>query len=86
MRRTVVGGNLLQLGFEGGEVVGGELDALVAGVDGERDAEVGGAAGIVGIVVVAAFHLQHVGEGALEDRVWTCAGSGSALDWVPARR
>ena len=40
---------------------------LVARELGERDAEVGRAAGIVGVIVVAALHLQHVGEGALED-------------------
>ena len=57
----------------------------------QRDAEVGGAAGVVGILVVAALHLEHVGERALEDGVRggvaaRCAVrlSGMTAGWLAA--
>ena len=45
----------------------GDGGALLARVVGERDALVGGAAGIEGVVAPAALHLQHVREGGGED-------------------
>src|SRR5207253_2903285 len=69
-----------ELGLEGGKVVAGERHALVARELGQRDAEIGGAAGIVRVVVVAAFHLQHVGEPALERLVFAGRRHSGSLD------
>jgi len=73
-------GDALQVSLEGREVVDSDLDTAVARVLGEGDPLVGGAAGIVGVVVVAAFHFQNVGEGALEERIVGVFG------WIPDRR
>ena len=57
----VIAHYLKDLGFELGEIIGGDGNAFVLGVGCERDAEIGGAARIIGVVGPAAFHLQDVG-------------------------
>jgi hypothetical protein len=65
-----------QLGLEGGEIAGGDLDAAVAGVFGERDALVGRAAGIVGVVVVGVVAGDAQQHGWHAEREGDLAGGG----------
>ena len=56
-------GDGAQFGFQRGEVFGRDGDAALARVVGERDALVGGAAGIEGIIAPAAFQRRGRGRG-----------------------
>ena len=70
-------GDRLQSRFQRGEVFRGDVDPAFAREDGEGDALVGRAAGIVRVIGPTALHVEHMAERGLEVRIDFL---GSAVD------